>query len=242
MNKVMTGLVIGLMMVGSALATETNSMEAIQTLFNSSQKSYCAGKIVEAQVGFEKVLIDCPKEETTLLALSQMYIGYCLFYNSSAGAKAQAQVAFEKVIKNYPTVSIDRFLAIAQLYIGYSLLAQDKQDEAQIAFAKVQKDYPNTLPVTLANSQRHLGLSLQKQGKLVEANRVFMQCVESYIRQLGADTDQSLMWQIFNLIDPKFLTADEYKVFIEKVILVTKAQSNNAAFLGYMKSELEKMK
>ena len=114
--------------------------------------------------------------------------------------------------------------------------------KAQAAFEKVIKDYPNASGKILANAQMHIGHSLYRQGKYVEAQAAFMACVQNYVWELGAEHEEGVIWSAFNLVNPKLISTADYKAFLENTIKATKATEENAKFLGRLKSELEKIK
>ena len=152
---------------------------------------------------------------------------------------AEAQAAFEKVIKDYPTATVN-ILANAQSFVGYSLRSQGKHVEAQVAFEKVIKDYPTASVGILANAQRCAGYSLRSQGKHAEATEAYVKAVILYVRV--PNVVSKTLIDTFSLINPALMTTADYTVALQDIIKATPATEANAEFLGRIKSELEKMK
>jgi len=112
---------------------------------------------------------------------------------------AEAQAAFEKVIKDYPTATVN-ILANAQSFVGYSLRSQGKHAEATEAYVKAVILYvrvPNVVSKTLIDTFSLINPALMttadyatalqsiiKATPATEANAEFLGRIKSEIEKM----------------------------------------------------------
>ena len=149
--------------------------------------------------------------------------------------------ALKKLIADYPSEP-SWLLAGAESLIGQCKLSTNDNAGAQAIFEKALVDYPTADTKTISSIQSLLLFCLQKQQKLTEASVLAVDFVQKYAWELGAKDENSMIWKAFDMVNPKLMSATDYKAFLEKTIQATRATDDNAKFLGRVKSEIEKMK
>lgn len=155
---------------------------------------------------------------------------------------ARAQAAFEKVLVDYPVLSMS-YKSTAFRQIGAALVGQKKYAEAQAAYEQGLKEIPANYKFQRTFLFYGLADSLRFAGKSADASKSYMDCVREGAWDVGAGTNTAgVLWLAFNHIDPASVPDAEYKQFLTDIIKSTKATEDNAKFLGRLKSELEKSK
>lgn len=153
---------------------------------------------------------------------------------------AAAQVAFEKIIVDYPKATKNE-LAVIKLNIGANLEFQHKYADAQSVYEGIIKDYPAVNLNLLSEVQSSIGVCLYRQGKYVEATKAYIKAVILTARSPGPGQPKKLM-SLFAKVNSSLMAPDEYKAALTDIIKATPATEPNTEFLGRIKSELEKMK
>ena len=111
------------------------------------------------------------------------------------GAKySEAQVAFEKMLTNYPTDIMQ--CAVAQNTIGYCLSQQKKYPEAIAAFEKVISTYPTEVGRG-GDAQRSIGNCFYSQRKFPEAQAAFEKVLSTYPAEVVRCVDARI--QLFGI-------------------------------------------
>lgn len=176
-----------------------------------------------------------------VLAANAAYAG---FSNDLAAANAlysgkqfeAAQRAYEKMLVDYPNVG-ERKLVGVYLSLGDALKKQERYAAAQIIFEKVIADYPEVWAHHLAAAYFGLGDSLRWQNRGAEAQVAYVKA--------GTLVFVRLSWQkkVMNRINPAILGKEQYKAYLQKVLLLVPAKTDeDAKFLGFIQSELGKLK
>jgi len=159
-----------------------------------------------------------------------------------AGKHTDAVTAFKQLPQDYPDAKVG-ILVAAQSFIGQDYFWHQKAYiEAEAVFAGILTNFPAAHAQQKLTAQTYRGLSLEKLNRPAEANVAWMAGIEDSVSVLGATNEVKGVWSVFNKIQPQLIPAARYKEFLETVIRATKATEANAAFLGRVKSELEKMK
>lgn len=191
-------------------------------------------KYTEAQTAYAKSISDYPNATQTTKA-------HTAYLNAFSHQKysEQAQLCKDAIVA-YPNAG-DIELATLQYGLGISLSRGKEMSNAIIELEKV-KNYPlfkgNSL---LFGAQSAIGDAYDYQRKFTEANTAWMLAIQTYVFELGAKED-GLIWKTFNKINPKQITNEAYKLFLEATLKAVPATEDNAKFIGKIKSELGKIK
>jgi len=182
---------------------------------------YDAKKYVEAEAEYRKCLPDLTGDD---VSLAQIQIGACL----------EMQGRYDEAIAAYRNASIkenSRFYSYAQYRLGLCLQTQKKYDAAIAAYRNVSI---RGNPGTYSYAQYQIGLCLELQNKIPEAQK-------TYLTICNRGGNIGIFKAALDKIDPVLVGKDKYLEYLNKLFLVVPAKAENAEFLGYIKSEIEKL-
>lgn len=197
----------------------------------------CEGKVTEAMAAFDVVVSD-PDASVGMKANGLYFKSYG--YNVLKEFD-KAYALYEKMLADYPTAPVG-ILTLAKMGLVSRSVSQGKYSEAQAALEAILQNTSGIDDYTIGNVQLALANALKYQGKTAEEQTVLKKLVQDYAWKLGAASRAGQIWAAFDRINPKLMTTSDYKAFLEDVIKSIPAKTNNAEFLGRLKSELEKIK
>jgi tetratricopeptide (TPR) repeat protein len=154
------------------------------------------------------------------------------------GDFAKRQTEYEQVLVNFPALP-DATKAKILLSIGATQKLQGKYGDAVITLQKVVADYP-AAPADIIQGARELAAAcLEKQGKLAEANEIYMVLATESAWRFGAGTN-SYAAKMFNQVSPRLATRERYKSFLDEMLIAPKEIGPSAEVLGKVKSEIKR--
>ena len=228
-----------------------------------AEELYKQKKYVDAEAEYRKVL---PELEGAEKSSAQFHIGHCLqrqnkydeaiaeyrkvasipeaspYWISNAqfriGSCLEAQKKYNEAIVEYQKVASipeanPHHISDAQFSIGYCLQLQKKYDEAVMEYRKVAS-IPEAHPSHISSAQYRMGCCLEMQGKDGQ---------EEFVK--GCLVERAEVYWLkanFDKVKKTMLGKEAYKKLIDDMIFIIPATPENADFLGYLKSEIEKMK
>lgn len=223
MRKLIMGLlVVGVMGLFSVRAFASAS-------YDSGMVKMRAGNYTGARADFQIALQEATGggEQSD----AQYFIGYCY-----------------EMEGNYPTARTEftKVLAIAGGHPFY-------RAEAQLSIAacyEFEKDYPTAivewnklLVMAVADGDSyHRSLALFDIGFCEEAEGDTVKAQEAYLLVCNKGGSIAVFKQALDKIDPTIVGVPKYLAYLNKLLLVVPAKAENAEFLGFVKSEIEKLK
>jgi len=215
MKKILSFLVLSLFFVSLAFA----GIKEANELFKQ-------GKYAEAQAEYEKILPTLMENVSpNQKASAQFKIGICLKIQAKYG---EAIKAFKKVL----TIKASPYYILeAKKNIGIILEYQKKYNEALLIWNEM-KD----IPKREAYAQYHIGYCKEQQGKDNEAQ-------EEYIKVFSIkDAPVYVIKAAYNRLNKILLGKEKLQEVLQTILLNVPATEQNAEFLGFIKSEIEKLK
>lgn len=138
MKKMMIGLVIGLVLLGSGFAGAADKVDPAWTAYLTIKAQWEAGQTTNAQVAFHAILDGNPCRFVRVHV--ERMLAACL---AQDGKLVEAQAAFEALIRDYP--EYQDLLASARTQIAYLLTQQGKPVEANAQYMRCVEDYARAL-------------------------------------------------------------------------------------------------
>lgn len=197
-----------------------------------------SGKREKGRVAYGKAITNYPNADVNIKA----NIAFINAYSYTAYAD---QERFCRAGLAMYTNANDNSLATLQNGIGMALYRLGDMENAIIELSKVT-NYPNvTTPSLLFATQSTIGDAYNRQRKYAEANMVWMSAIQTYVFELGVDDEKGPIWQTYNKLNPKTVSDDIYKAFLQntlKAVKVALTNEPNNKFISNIKGELKKMK
>lgn len=150
----------------------------------------------------------------------------------------EAILEWQKVLDDYPSVILK--CAGAQSSISSGLFMQKKYAEAIVAWQKVITDY-SYAPADLvrfecARAYNRIGSCYDIQGETEKAKTAYRKLLIEYPEQVRQTV------KVFDKVDFASMTNEEVVTILERLLRATPSVAKNGAFLGRIKSDLEKFK
>jgi len=186
-----------------------------------------SGDFKGAEVVFRKNLETATGEDA---AKNQFYIGWCLD-GQMKYAEAVTEYAKVKDLKDASAYALSQ----AQYSLATSLKLQKRYAEAIVEFGKV-KDITDAYPDYVTYSELGVYDCQEKTGNDTDAQIGYKDIL------LTKDLFIDAYKQALIKIDKVALGKTEYLQLLDTLLLNTDATSENAEFLGKVKSEIEKLK
>jgi len=233
MKKIIVGLVVALSLGFMFSIVDAADLASAGALFS-------AGKYAEAEVEYKAVL---PSLKDINAGIIQYQIGYCEYLQKNYD-KAVAE--FEKVVLIEGAQNIH--IAYAYMFKAFSLREKNikSSDPKRFdgAIAELQKI------ALIENTGIGAGIVTPSQISYAQL------CVADLYKALGEkEKSQAEYMKVCNkggsianfkeaikIIDPNVVGIDNYIAYLKKVLVATSPTTENAEFLGYVKSEIEKLK
>ncbi|MFA5379048.1 MAG: tetratricopeptide repeat protein [Dehalococcoidia bacterium] len=154
------------------------------------------------------------------------------------GDFAKRQTEYEQVLVNFPNLP-DATKAKISTSIGAVQKLQGKYSDAVTTLQKVVSDYPQAPADILQGARELTATCLEKQGKLAEANEVYMVLATESAWRFGAGTN-SYAAKMFNKVSPRLATRERYQSFLDEMLIAPKEIGPSAEVLGKVKSEIKR--
>ncbi|MDD5679572.1 MAG: tetratricopeptide repeat protein [Kiritimatiellae bacterium] len=157
---------------------------------------------------------------------------------SIQGDVAKQQSEYEQVLVNFPTLP-DATKAKILLSVGSVQKLQGKYGDAVTTLQKVVADYPKAPADTIQGARELMAACLEKQGKLADANEVYMVLATESAWRFGAGTN-SYATKMFQKVSPRLATRERYSSFLQEMLVAPKEIGPSTELLGKVKSEIKR--
>jgi len=202
--------------------------------FAEMQKASWEQDYAACKVEADKVLAD---SEATIedKAFAQILLG-SYYYQQKEYDKSK--IENQKVLDDYPSVALRCTAALNN--IGWIQIMQKEYDKAILTNQKLIADYSyapaDSVRFECARAYNRIGSCYDIQGETEKAKTAYRKLLIEYPEQVRQTV------KVFDKVDFASMTDEEVVTILERLLRATPSVAKNGAFLGRIKSDLEKFK